>query len=82
MPRPKELTVRPMALSSIRKVRGFTQRQLAEATGGAVSAGMIAQIEAGGRCPSLAGARALAAALTCEVEDFATILSTPSRGAA
>ena len=73
MPRPQELSLRPVALVAIRKSKGLTQRQLAEASG-CVSPGMLAQIETGGRRPSLANARALADALGCAVEDFATIL--------
>jgi transcriptional regulator with XRE-family HTH domain len=70
MPRPREVTVRTVALVSIRKQRGMTQRQLAEATDGAVSVGMLAQIETGGRRPSLVNAKALAAALGCHVTEF------------
>lgn len=74
MPRPRELNLRPVALVAIRKSKGLTQKQLAEATAGRVSPGMLAQIETGGRRPSLANARAIADALGCAVEDFATIL--------
>lgn len=53
----------PDALQAWRKERGFSQKLLAEKTGGAVSPTLIAMIETGDRQPSRMNAQDIADAL-------------------
>lgn len=61
--RRREVRVLPDALKTWRRERGFSQKMLAERTGGTVSPTAIAMIETGERQPSRLNAEDIAQAL-------------------
>lgn len=75
--RRREVRILPGALRSWRAERKMSQKQLAEATGGTVSASQIAMIETGERQPSRLNAEDIAAALGVPLDAIAFVYPDP-----